>query len=131
MSRRFSYHCGSTQAQQDDPGQMHIMSPAFAAAVCCRCMRTPLSPTDKHLHLGAVHVLQLAPLISKLSLAPGDALMLLQSEMAAGHDLQAVLDPANLDSLSRQWRALADEVKVPIAELMAALAAQLITSDSR
>jgi hypothetical protein len=76
-------------------------------------------------------LLQLAPLISKLSLAPGDALLLLQSEVAAGHDLQAVLAPANLDNLSRQWRALAGEVKVPVTELMAALAPQLNRSDSR
>lgn len=76
-------------------------------------------------------ILQLSPFISALQLQPGDALTLLQAEVLTGHDLQELLEPTNLTSLSRQWRSLSDNVKVPLSELMAALAAQVPRSDAR
>lgn len=75
--------------------------------------------------------LQLSPFISALQLQPGDALTLLQAEVLTGHDLLELLEPSNLNSLSRQWRSLGGEVKVPLSELMVALAAQIPRSDAR
>lgn len=76
-------------------------------------------------------VQKVSPVMSALSLSPEDALILLHAEVCAGRDLQALLEPSNLDSLARQWQSLSEEAQVPLRELLAALATQVQAPDCR
>lgn len=82
-------------------------------------------------HPALCRLLQVSPFISALSLQPAVALSLLQAEAAAGHDLQALLAQPSLDSLSQQWRVLGEELKMPLADIMTALAEQVAKPDAR
>lgn len=78
-----------------------------------------------------LHPSQIQPIVTALSLKPSDALALLRREVAAGQDLEELLSPAAVSALASDWRALSEEMGLPLRDVMAAVTAQLAQPDAR
>jgi hypothetical protein len=116
---------------QPELSLQHIAPPSSLVTLLLTCVSVVCCPCCVATHPALCLLLQVSPFISALSLQPAAALALLQAEAAAGHDLQALLAQPALDSLSQQWRLLGEGLKVPLADLMAALAEQAVKANAR